>query len=312
MPRIKVREQIQINADAAEVYVYLCDFQRWPEWSPWLVCEPDCDLSFEEKAYAWEGKVVGSGKMTLIHEEQDQCLRYNLKFLKPWKSHAAVQFQLIANEHGTSLVWSMMSRLPWFMFWIKPMMQRMLSMDYQRGLRMLKQKLETGTIDSQLSFSQSEALQGCHYIGIERTCSIEDMDSAMATDFKRLMELPLKNKLPYDSSQLHTIPFTIYRKWKLGKGLVCYTCAIPIEEKLQHIAQLPFETVSGYRPPCNAFVVTHTGDYQHLGNAWAAAMSRAKNKVIPQSSKNMPFEIYVSSPACDGDLITKVCVPLKN
>jgi len=312
MPKMTISEEIHIEKDVEEVYAYLKDFEQWPEWSPWLVCEPDCKLSFEGDSYSWEGKVVGAGKMTLLDSTQNQKMEYDLEFLKPWKSHADVQFELSSSENGTNLTWSMQSSLPWFIFFLKPMMVRMITMDYQRGLRMLKEKLETGSIDSKLEFTPSSKIDGCHYIGIERTCSMDEMDTCMQQDFNRLTDLSLKNKLEEDSGQLSTLPFTIYSKWKMGKGLVSYTCAIPIKEKLQNIAELPFETVSGYRQPCEAFVVTHTGDYQHLGNAWSAAMGRAQNKLIPQSKKIMPFEIYVTCPDHDGDLITKVCLPLKD
>ena len=163
-------------------------------------------------------------------------------------------------------------------------------------------------MDSKLEYANREAIDGCHYIGIRRTCSIDEMETFMQEDIDKLKSHSIKNKAEDD------IPFTIYEKWKLGKGLVTYTFAIPIKEKLQNIAELPYETVSDYRPPCDAFIVTHTGDYKHLGNAWAAAMMRSRNKLFDQSKKIMPFEIYTTDPnnRTDNDkLITKVCIPLK-
>ncbi len=309
-PKMNISEIIHIEKNVDEVYAYLMDFRLWSEWSPWLVCEPDAELKFKENSYIWEGEVVGAGKMTLIESDKNQRMVYDLEFFKPWKSHAGVQFDLSPSDSGMQLVWTMQSSLPWFMFWLKPMMIRIISMDYQRGLRMLKEKLETGKINSKLEFSDLKPIDGCHYIGIETTCSIDDVDTRIRANFTRLMELPLKNKLESDDENL--VPFTIYHKWNIGKGIVSYICCIPIKEKLKNIAKLPYETVSGYRPPCDAFVATHTGSYQHLGNAWAAAMNRAQNKVIAQNKKISPFEIYITNPHEDeGDMITKVCIPLR-
>ena len=173
---------------------------------------------------------------------------------------------------------------------------------------MLKEKLETGAVDTQLEYTDSEEIAGCHFVGLERTCSIDDISTMMEKDMKKLMSLPIEAKsIPGNAAY----PFTMISKWKMGKGLVSYTCAIPVMNTSPCIAALADVTVSGYRPPCDAFTVTHTGNYDHLGNAWAAGMMRAQNKIFPQNKKLSPFELYMTSPESDETPVTKICIPRK-
>lgn len=70
MPKFHVQRSIEINAARAEVFRRVADFSTWQIWSPWLIAEPDANVTVSDDpsavgaTYAWDGEVVGAGQMT--------------------------------------------------------------------------------------------------------------------------------------------------------------------------------------------------------------------------------------------------------
>ncbi len=52
----QVNRSIEIEKTQSEIINYLKDCTRWPEWSPWIILEPDCELTYSD-----EQGVVGAG-----------------------------------------------------------------------------------------------------------------------------------------------------------------------------------------------------------------------------------------------------------
>ena len=157
MPKMNVVKSINVKCTIEEAYKTLMDFKQWLPWSPWLILEKDVKLEFkeEDRYYKWTGKLVGSGEMTIEATEPNKAIYYNLTFLKPWKSKSKVSFKLRpSGSDETTITWTMDGSLPFFMFWMKKMMQNYIGMDYERGLRMLKNYLEDGKVHSELEDNQ--------------------------------------------------------------------------------------------------------------------------------------------------------------
>ncbi|MFC4992685.1 SRPBCC family protein [Rubritalea tangerina] len=310
MPSFSVSESITIKEKREDVYAFLRDLKNWPEWSPWIICDPECRVDFGNHRYTWEGAFVGVGEMEIAKETPHESIAFALVFQKPWRSRAQVEMRLSELDGGTEVRWTMASKLPFFLFWLKPTMVQLVRMDYQRGLKMLKELLETGVIHSTLDFVGEQEIAGCPYIGIERHCAIDAMETAMEEDFGKLMEWAAKEENKGLLAEASRKPFTIYRKWDLKQGLVHYRVCHPLKESL---SEVPYGFESGERAACRAYVVGHTGAYRHLGNAWSAAMLRARARLFKQSKEVMPFEKYVSMPGEVGEAstVTLICLPLK-
>ena len=210
MPALKVQKSIHINAPREQVYNLVRDFHSWPKWSPWLIAEPKCTLTFPEdgKSYSWDGQIIGSGNIAITKENSLSSIDYDLRFLKPWKSQADVRFLFTEKDGGTEVSWVMDSSLPWFMFWMTTMMTGLLGMDYERGLKMLKDLVETDTVPSQLDFPGQHGFCAQHYIGIKTTCSIDETEKHMDSDFEKL-----KTWLRESNAQPSGKPFSIYHTW---------------------------------------------------------------------------------------------------
>lgn len=286
MPSINVKRSISIKGTSESVFTVLSDFNQWRIWSPWLISDPKADIavSADEKSYQWQGERVGQGAMELISSEPNQSLNLHLTFLKPWKSTAQVQFNLSQTGDEVEVTWTMKSTLPFFMFWLKKMMQALIAMDYERGLLMLKDYLETGRVACQLSMQGKTEFSSATYLGVKRSCLRTDMINTMPEDFASLISFTEQ----YPSIVIKK-GCAIYHKFDLVSGEVSYTAGLIIENSPGHI---PEHLILGKIPTMKVFSVMHTGSYHHLGNAWSMIIGLQRAKKFKQAKAYPPFELY--------------------
>lgn len=306
MPAFTVEKSIVIAAPPRAVFSLVRDFRKWRAWSPWLIADPDAKEVFSENpdGCCWEGKVVGSGSVELVAENPEKSMDCRLVFLKPWKSEGVSRFAFRGVDGGTEVTWQVEGTLPFFLFFLKPMMLGKVGMDCERGLKMLCDLAEKGAVPSVLEFPGETGFHGCRYVGIRRTCHIHEIGSFIAADMKTLGEWLAESGIEPVGR-----PFAVYENWKMGKGETDYVVGFPVVEVPN---ELPGVLVGGKLPGCPVYQVRHIGAYRHLGNAWAAGMMRAQAKVFAQSRHVAPFEIYESDPGSgmeERNLITTVCFP---
>ena len=74
---------------------------------------------------------------------------------------------------------------------------------------------------------------------------------------------------------------------------------------------LPF--INGEIKAGDVLKVTHTGSYDHLGNAFSAAMAYSRSKKIKTKKLPLAYEFYLNDPeeTAPSELITEVLLPLK-
>ncbi len=256
------------------------------------------------RSYQWDGKIIGSGQMELLEEDPAHRMDCRLTFLKPWKSVASVSFELVPQAGGTQVHWSMDGSLPFFMFFLKRMMETFVGMGYDRGLKLLKDVVEKGSAPSRLEFLGADNFAGCNYIGVKSRCAIPDIGPEMERALRKLESWFQQSGLEPTGS-----PFAQYHRWNPMKNFVEYTVGIPVAS----LPQVTAEFVSGNLPAGPVYTILHVGAYRHLGNAWSAGMSHGRAKLFRSNKSIHPFEIYENSPQStpEAELRTKVCFPMK-
>lgn len=308
MPAFEVEKSIVIAAPCEAVYPLIRNFRDWKAWSPWLIAEPEAKLDYSENpdGYSWNGEITGSGSMELIAEEQGKWMDCRLLFLKPWKSENTVRFEFRETVEGTEVTWKMKGSLPFFMFFMKGMMIAMIGMDYERGLKMLKDLAESGAVPSQLAFTSGKEIPSFKYVGMKSGGKVEDIDGLMKAVIARLGKWREESGIDPVSA-----PFAIYHKWQIAKGMMEFTFGWPVASVPEN---LPDGLCSGEMPACSVYQVRHTGPYRHVGNAWSAGVMHGRAKLYRQSNKIHPFEIYETDPEKEPDekeIVTLVNFPLR-
>jgi predicted transcriptional regulator YdeE/uncharacterized protein YndB with AHSA1/START domain len=306
MPSFTITKSITIDATPEKIYSIISDYHHWPAWSPWLITEPgvNVEVKTDGKQYSWQGKRTGSGEMKMIKENAPQRMDMVVNFLKPWKSTSPVWFELKQQGQATEVTWGMTGSLPFFMFFMTKTMTAYLRMDYERGLRMLKDYVETGAVPSKLDFKGIKEYAGNKYIGIKTTCTMDTLSTKMADDFGKLSAWAAQN-----SGQIAGLGFSIYHTCDVEKGKVVYTSAFPVKEIP---GQLPAGFISGSIPAIKVNTIAHIGAYQHLGNAWTTQYMMQRGKEYKSRKGIDPFEVYVSMPGQvpNDQLVTEVHFPV--
>lgn len=152
MPKTyQVEKNIIINKPVAAVMDRVGDLNFYSQWNPWQQSDPSVKntITGEPKTaghkYAWEGKKVGVGSLTLQGMD-NKHIHFELEFFKPWKSKAKDNWLFEPwGDNGTKITWQNSGGLPWPVARLMgPVINKNLSHQFETGLNNLKKMCEGG------------------------------------------------------------------------------------------------------------------------------------------------------------------------
>lgn len=305
---MNVNRSILIDAAPEKIFPILNDLNNWEQWSPWTLAEPAAKITFarDGKYHDWDGDIIGSGNLKITSEVEHQSVMMNLQFLKPWKSKAITKFHLKKTKKGTLVHWTMESSLPLFLFWMKKQMEIFVGMDYDRGLALLKDLVESGKTNSTLEFKGLKTFHATKFIGIKTSCAFSSITENMQRDFGELMPYLMQNH----QDKISGNGISIYHYMNVVRDKVVYMAGHPVSEVPE---DLPAQYHVGELPKFSAYTIRHTGPYHHIGNAWAAGMMHQRAEKFKPSRKLSPMEIMYNSPmnTPPDKLISEILFPIK-
>ena len=204
----------------------------------------------------------------------------------------------------TLVRWEMQGALPFFMFWMKSMMVSLMSMDFDRGLRMLKELVETGDVASQTVVNGIVESQPYHIIGKSGQSTLADIGPSMDETIKQVHQSLADAGIATDGQWL-----SVYDDMDLKTQTLSYTSGMLVDEG----TATPPGLIARSLPGCSAMHVTHTGRYEHLGNAWSAAYQNLRAGKRKANKKLPGVELYANSPENTPPeaLVTQLYVPVK-
>lgn len=308
MSKFTVRQSIVSTADSAVLFESIRNFNHWPAWSPFHILDPGVSYNVNSAGdfYEWDGPRIGAGNMRITGIESSRKIHYELTFLRPWKSVSQGYFELLPSEKGTEVVWFLESSLPFFLFFMKKQMSAFIGMDFSRGLRMLKDYAEKGSVPSKLEFRGISTYPATSYIGLENTAGWGNIGEVMSRDIDRLSSFFRES-----NEQMQGPPFVIYTKMDVLKETFAFVTAFPIAN-VDTSRILPTGMFIGQMPAVSVYTIRHTGSYEHLGNAWSAGNTLQRSKGFKAHKKQKPFEVYRSNPleVPASEIITDICFPV--
>lgn len=311
--KMQVQKSIAIDKSKEQIYNIIADLKQWNAWSPWIQSEPTAKTQYSGTSgqlgqmQAWEGEVIGSGQMTINDLQKDKSVKMKLEFFAPWKSLAEALFEISEISATQSKVtWTMNSNMPIFMFPFKNMLAAYVGNDFDRGLKMLKEYAETGSVVSRSIYQGEKDLSGFQVVGKKTTSPIADLGTTIRAEFNE-MEKRLKNGdlLPPEGI------VTLSHKHDIPKGVSVFTAGF-IYKSGQNL-KVPRDLEVFQIPSHKALFVDYYGPYRNISNPWSMIVSyqRGKKKKI---AKNIPsYELYKTMP--DGrpekDIHTQIIMPIK-
>lgn len=295
MPKIPISRTQVIASPIEKVFEVLRDIHSCPDWSPWLIADPDFKLDVQNDYYSWEGAISGSGRMDLVRDEANESITYDLSFVKPWKSQARIHISLAVKGDTTEVTWTLEHSLSFFLFWKKKSIQAYLEVDYDRGFLMLKNLIETGSVPSHLEFLGREPSPSFVGVGIKRSGSMNGFEQDIETSYKEVRDY-------YPEGQV----FSVYYTWDLVRKEVAYFIGVRLD-KTPGVIPDGMELINV--PGMEVYALRHRGPYSHLSNGWSAGRMHGRAKIFRQSKRFPPFEIYEDENW--EEPVVKICLPMK-
>ncbi|MEM9885537.1 MAG: SRPBCC family protein [Bacteroidota bacterium] len=150
--RVVTTQQIEASCEAA--FDLLRNFERFPEWSPFVVTDPEQkhhvtgEVGQIGSAFHWEGVAEKSeGKQTLAVLKDNEYLRMECDITKPFKDQPTFEYQLTETANGVvvtqtfELKCSGFSRFMMRLFGV----EKQIAATNELGLERLKNLLEQET-----------------------------------------------------------------------------------------------------------------------------------------------------------------------
>lgn len=247
---------------------------------------------------------MGQGEIEHQRLQNGRLIEDEIRFTKPFRSVSQVSFELQPAVNGTRITWNMRGKLPWFLFWMAPQMKAFIGMDYERGLKMLKEWIETGQIRSQTSILGIRSVGPLKMAGIRKASSLRDMQAAMKMGYQETKQRLSAADLPNEGEAI-----SVYRRfdWKSQRCEFISGCLLP-----NSTDKLPSGLSLWSIPTINAFCVRHSGSDEHLRNAWNAARQNVRYRRLKQSRASA-FEIHRHDPqkVPKAERQTDVFLPLR-
>lgn len=310
--KLQFSRSIAIQKPASEIFAVLSDLKNWNSWSPWVHCEPTARTELTGargpgQTQTWSGEVIGAGKMTVEKLDEGRAMEMRLEFFAPWKSVARIEFELRPAGAGTEVTWRMDSQLPIFMFFFKNMMIAYMSSDFDRGLRMLKELVETGAVASRSVYRGEREFGKFHVVGRRFSCAIAEISAQVRPRYEELDRLHREGKLPTPDFMV-----TLSHRHDIPKGVCEMTAGYAYRGEVPRDLPAGLEVfeVGGHK----ALAVDHYGPYRHIGNGWSMAVTYQRGKKKKISKKVPSYEVYKTMPGAgpEKDIHTEIVVPLRS
>lgn len=308
MATIHMSHSSLIDAPKEKIYKVLMHLQESAKWFPWLAIDADAKVAFSQKqgeigsGISWEGELSGNGQIKL-RQIDDADIEMDIYFFKPFNFSITSLYTLQEHEGKTEVIWHMKGSLPWYLYFMRKKLQRLVQMDLERGLGMLKEYVEDEKVTSSCHIEGVVEMQANKYVAISNTCAIEEVGDVMKKDYEKLFDFIAENEIT-----LEKMPFSIYNTFNLSKNETTFISCIPYDGEIK----LPNGFIYGEIVPQKAIKVVHTGTYKHLANGWMAARTYARIKRIKTTTSIIGMEFYPNDPdnTPPEELTTEIYLPL--
>ena len=142
---------VVINRPKAEVYAYMRQLKKQPNWMPWFLNDPQISIKYKGEdgkvgaASYWKGqnRVEGIQKITKVKE--GKLLETQLLFLRPYKT-LSLNYMAVkeVEPERTKMVWGVKGthKFPASVMLLFYGMDRAVGKDFETGLQNLKTILE--------------------------------------------------------------------------------------------------------------------------------------------------------------------------
>lgn len=309
-----IEESIIINAPINTVWNNVIYFKNSQKWSPWLILDKDCksNISWEdwtlEAKYSWDWELVWSWEQFSTEIIENKEIKSNVIFLKPFKNIWENYFRFEEIDWNTKVIWWMKSYLPFFIFFLKNMIAKMISMDFKRGLKMLKVFSETWELNTKTNLEKNVEISEFYWFWIKNTTKMDEIWVKINSDFDKLENIAKENNIKIEWK----LSFST-KKCNMMKWIMEYIASYKVNKGDFEKIKEEWDIIKWFFPKTNSLKVTHNWSYNFIDNSWTCAMASIRNLKFKQDKALNTFELYINSPkeVEEKSLITEIYIPIK-
>ncbi|MDA9129239.1 SRPBCC family protein [Candidatus Gracilibacteria bacterium] len=315
MGHIIIKKSIVIQASKKVVWDNIVNFERQALWSPWLIIESDCTRTLAGPdgelgtIDRWEGSIIGTGERENTKIVQGEYIEQDLRFEKPWKSKAHTFLKIQQkSEEEFEVTWTLETKLPFFLFFMKSMFRRMIGEDYERGLKMLKVLSETGKLETSTQDMGIQEQTEVYWVGREHQAHMSEIAELMTGDFNAVFEFLTQQNIAPEEFRSY------YPKIDMKNGIFHFLTVITLQqEDWDTLENLPEGIKKGTYQATKNYSLRHHGSYDFLPNTWTGVFMYLRAKKLKLNKAIPPCEVYINDPMNTPaeQLLTDVSVPIR-
>lgn len=289
----RVRRSLTVAAPLQRVFTAIVDLRGWPEWSPWLLHEPDARLEFSEQpqqeggCYSWDGERVGAGRLTHLSIVEGRRVQQEIEFRRPFKSVGEVNWEFEADSETTLVSWEMIGRMPFLFRFMAKHMAPMIERDYDLGLALLNGYLNPAAEHPRLEFAGAETLQDFSYWAVPFHGNLRQLESTRRSGIAALQAA---------AGGKPGLALTLYRNLDPLASEYRAEIALPIADNTPASNYTRRQFRGG-----RYFKLVHKGSHRFLPLAWHALFSHCKMLGIKHDRDRPALEIYHDEPVDGAD-----------
>ena len=304
--RFQIRRSLEIATPGKTVFSAVVDLKSWPEWSPWLIHEPDALISFSDDyqleggAYSWDGKLAGAGTVTHLSINPHRRIDQRLSFSRPFKSIGQVLWEF--EEHGdrTLVTWEMSGRLPFLLRYMARRMEPVIGRDFDLGLALLNGYLDSAAPHPSITFAGTRELEDFSYWGIPCIGNLRQLEATRQASIETLTAA---------AAGKAGLALTLYQQFDPLASHYRAEVAIPITNSTPASNYTRREFKGG-----RYFQMTLDGDHRFLPLGWYALYRHCRMRRLKLDKARPALEIYHDDPAKTTDsnqVTTALYLPIR-
>lgn len=148
----RYERSVSIAATPETVYPHVASLSAMDQWSPWNAKDPNMKKTLDGADGAvgatqrWEGNAdVGKGEQRIDSLVPNMLVRTHLRFIEPMASESDALVELVPEGTGTKVTWAMVGENNFMskVFCKFMDVDAMVGKDFEQGLAMLKEQVET-------------------------------------------------------------------------------------------------------------------------------------------------------------------------
>ncbi len=296
-----------IEAPQAAVFNTVNDLKTWEDWSPWKEMDPEMKVTMGTPSvgkgafYSWTGEKSGAGRMSIETSDPPRALTTHVAFDKQGEADAAWTFEPV--EGGTEATWAFHTKFP-YPFNAMLLFQDFegaIAKDYDRGLELLKEKVEAEVASKLRHEVRIAPLPIRHFVALRSQIPMSELAAVYARNLPKVYQAVQQHGL-----EMAGMPCGLYFTWDESKGETDAAQAIPVATPK---AIDGFELISLEQE--EALLIEHYGSYEGLGAAHEAMEAHIEMHKLEMAVP--AIEEYVTDPEKEPDTakwLTRVYYPL--